>query len=401
MSAPQVGRSARSSASANAATRAFSVTTWRAIGSSATCSIVASRSVSTPRRAAAASHAARRSRVRARLEPALEAAVDHEDLDGRRERNRRDRERAAVEQERVTRPAAHRRELVHHAARHAAGELLGFLARRARASVGSSVEARDRAATSASGDLERRARRQPRSDRHGRRDLGVEADRAPGRGGRAPRARRRRCDPTRGSTSAIAAEPSAAMLDDARERRRSARRARPSVRAPEADAHLAVDRDRQAEARLVVGVIADQVDPSGRPHEPVDGTERSVRKRALRASGRAPVAAVPLAAKSDPRRTRGWTAAELDRPGQGVVGCAARRPQAHGAAAALGPGDARGRARVLRPGRADRRQRRATDRPSRSPGSSAPSATSRSPTSSCSSTPRSCSPPTSACAASR
>src|SRR5204862_337895 len=60
MSAPQVGRSARPSASAKAAARAFSVTTCRAIGSSATCSIVASRSAFTPIRSAAASHAARR-----------------------------------------------------------------------------------------------------------------------------------------------------------------------------------------------------------------------------------------------------------------------------------------------------------------------------------------------------
>src|SRR6476620_7513069 len=53
----------------------------------------------------------------------------------------------------------------------------------------------------------------------------------------------------------------------------------------------------------------------------------------------------------------GRTATELDRPGQGVVGRAARRSQAHGPAAALRTGDARGRARVLRADRADRPER--------------------------------------------
>ena len=54
-------RSPARSVSTNSSTRAFSDTTWRANGSSATWASVASRSVSTPMRAAAASHAARRS----------------------------------------------------------------------------------------------------------------------------------------------------------------------------------------------------------------------------------------------------------------------------------------------------------------------------------------------------
>ena len=69
------------------ATRWFSETTWRAIGSSATCSSgrVAQRRA---RRgaAAAASHAARRSRVRAVLEPPGEAGVDDDDRDRGRDR---------------------------------------------------------------------------------------------------------------------------------------------------------------------------------------------------------------------------------------------------------------------------------------------------------------------------
>ena len=296
------------------ATRAFSVTTWRAIGSSATCSIVASRSVATPMRAAAASHAARRSAYALVFEPALEPAVDHE----------RPRptpgagpasivERAAVEQQRVAGAAAHRRELVHHPARHAARELLDLLRgererRSGRARAPATVAAAIASATAnaalddrpepigtvdviAASKPDRRAAVRREHVEH-RRD-GASPRRSTGARGRAV----------------------GRQLDRRRRGRAERTTTRPSVAGRKPITHVAVDRDRQAEPVLVVGVVADEVDPPGRPH---DRTRSGRARRGAYGNRRARTRAVG--------RRRGGTLATEVRPEEDpwVDGCRTR-----------------------------------------------------------------------------
>ena len=252
------------SASTNASTRAFSDTTWRAIGSSATCSSVASRSAGTPMRSAAAAHARGAARAYA-LSSSRRAmpAVHHEDRDARRERDRLDREAPAVEQQRVAGAPEHGRHLVHHPARHTGTRLLGLLRDDASATPAEMPVAGRRRCAHDGRDLERRARRQARADRHGR----VTAASNPPR-----------CRPGRENPPMPRERAPHARLDRARVRRRrrpGSRRCRrassecahdePVVARPDADDDLAVDRHREAEPVLVVGVVTDQVAPGRAP----------------------------------------------------------------------------------------------------------------------------------------
>ena len=156
-------------------------------------------------------------------------------------------------------------------------------ARRARASPRVERQAaRRRRSDARERDLERRARRESRTDRHRRRDRGVEAD---GRARRARGEQRRddRVDPT----------ARRARSCGARERRREVERTHADVpvgAGAERDEHLAVDRDRQAEAVLVVGVVADQVDAPGARTNVTPPPSRR-RSRSVRASIK--VATVP------------------------------------------------------------------------------------------------------------
>ena len=182
--------------------------------------------------------------------------------------------------------------------------------------------------------------------------VGVEADGFPAATGEHRERRRRRSGPT----AVDAGRDRRAVgrdVDRARERV-GATRARRRC-APEADAYLAVDRDRQAEARLVVGVVADEVDPARSPHE---------RHRARRTQ-RTP--------RVQSNLLRGGTLGRRKRPeeDQWADACRTRSSWPRASWGVLRddrklmvlpllsrPGDARGRARVLRARRADRRQRR-------------------------------------------
>ena len=166
-----------------------------------------------------------------------------------RQCDRVDGDSAAVEQQRVFRLPEHRRHLVHDAARHSGGDVLGFL-RGARELAPSSACPATREGGERERNLERRARRESRSDRHGRGDRGVET----------------------GRRAAAAREGGEHRVDHRSNCRRVGQVDRidddaPVDTRPERDDHVPIDRDGQAQPVLVVGVIADEVDTSGRAHE--------------------------------------------------------------------------------------------------------------------------------------
>ncbi len=143
--------------------------------------------------------------------------------------------------------------------------MLGRLSRE-REVGGPDGELGDRGRGEPDGDLECCTRREPGTDRHARRDLGVEPDRTATEPGEN---REHRGD---GSTPFrfYAGSPYRAVgrdVDRVRERGRA--HEHPAVGARiERDPHVLVDRDREAESGLVVGVIADQIDPARSPNNP-------------------------------------------------------------------------------------------------------------------------------------
>ena len=183
----------------------------------------------TPIRVAAVSHAARRCRVRTQLESPGDAAVDHENPTVLWNGNRADGQCEAVEQECVrrrarvpTRADPSRRTALR------SRQLLRLLRdeREFGGSMGSSATV---AAAIRECDAERRARRQPRADRHRARGRRVEPDTGSA-AARAPRVSRRRSAPTR-ARSPSSPRPSAGRSTVARRVRAERTRTRPSVRA--------------------------------------------------------------------------------------------------------------------------------------------------------------------------
>ena len=242
---------------------AFSLTTCRARGSSRTCSIVASRRLASPSRAAIASHSARRAAYSLPASVRGRPLCTTSDRDARRQRHRRDLERAAVDEEGVAGDAEDRAQLVHQPAGHAGRERPRRRARAAASARPSSsrparVGERDRAR-----DGERRARRQARADGHGRRHGEVVPP-----GTVPPRSTTARTTPATnraqaGSTVAGSVAAVGRELDRGRARRRECTRSgRGAVGVrPTADA-AAVDGHGQDEAAVVVGVVADEVHAS-------------------------------------------------------------------------------------------------------------------------------------------
>ncbi len=169
-----------------------------------------------------------------------------------RQRHDLDREGAAVEPQRRAGAPERRRQLVHEADGHAGGldlDLAGRAGDRPRVAIG--AQRQDQ------GDGEGRARRQPRPQRDGRRDRELDAGDAgaPGRGRDepAPRGLDRRRRPALPLDNPVDVEgpgPNPAVAGGA-----------------DPDQAVAVDRHREAEAVVVVGVVADEVDPARRPHD--------------------------------------------------------------------------------------------------------------------------------------
>ena len=239
-------------ASTNCRTRAFSETTWRAIGSSATCAGAASRSAgnteSRGRRFARGAPVG----VRAGGEPARQAAVHDDDRD--RTRQRRPVTTVAVRQSSSSACSARpNTDAIWSMTPHG------------------TPDARCSASWAASASLAgRRARSPRRAQPRARSRLRTpRSTRVPSRS--APSTR----PPHRSRPPVARARASAATTASTRARR--PRRARREVdrvdddpivgAGAERDEHVAIDRERQAQPVLVVGVVADQVDPARRPHE--------------------------------------------------------------------------------------------------------------------------------------
>ena len=181
----------------------------------------------------------------------------HERVGGKGQRHRAPGEGAAVEEHAGAGHAAGGRELVHEAAVHADVRVLGPLAdpgqleRRDRGRVGSERPGR--------GELEGRRRREARraGERRGQ-DPAEAAGRDAGLGERP-----RRPGDVRGHAAGTRADGVEV------ERRALVRGVAHQLDPPvggrhEGDPDLEVDRRRQDEAQVVVGVLADQVDPAGR-----------------------------------------------------------------------------------------------------------------------------------------
>ena len=104
------------------------------------------------------------------LEHAGDARVHDDDRERRGERKVFDVERAAIEKQRVTGAAVDRRHLVLDPAGHSSCDVFRLLGRE-RKLVGIERLAREVGERERARDFERRARRQPRADRHVRRDI--------------------------------------------------------------------------------------------------------------------------------------------------------------------------------------------------------------------------------------
>ncbi len=201
-------------------------------------------------------------RVRALLEPARHTAVHDDDRDGLGQRDRRDLERATVEQQRVAGLPEDRRHLIHHATRHPARGVLGI------ASDEREVEAvewhpRD-AVAHASVSATANAALDDRPDPTGTSDA-ISASSPIGSA--APRGEHsehgRHHSSPRGETVAGSTCPSAGnstVPSISRERTRT----RPSGRASKRTRDIPVDRHGEAQPVLIVGVVADEVHPAGR-----------------------------------------------------------------------------------------------------------------------------------------
>ena len=262
-SAPAAGRSPARSAPAKRSTRAFSVITWRALERGKIGGREIAERARARRDARRTSLRERRTalgdalRVAAGGEPPMYAGVhDEERRVSACDRHRLRRERAAVDAERRVRLPERARHLVQHAARHADEAVLGAVgehgevARRERLSARLADRARHRHG-------ERRGAREAGAARDVARDREVEA-------GRREPALREREERTRYVVDPVAAP----------HRRRG--RELGGVRVPLGDdAHAAVaptrrrderravDRTREHEPFVVVGVLADQVDAPG------------------------------------------------------------------------------------------------------------------------------------------
>ncbi len=152
---------------------------------------------------------------------------EHGELGGHR--HVLDGERATVEEHGVIGAAVHRRHLVLDAAGNTGGDVLGPL--RGECELGSpEAEAGAIAERERARDLERRARRQPRADRHGRRDRQVDAERLPAEIGEHAHHSRNRASP-HGSGRGRVVGAVGGDVDLRRRSRTNAATTRPSSRA--------------------------------------------------------------------------------------------------------------------------------------------------------------------------
>ena len=311
------GRARRPPAPGPSRARWFSPRRGARGGRSATCPALASRSAATPSSSASRSHARRRA-------PYSVAASVRVRRSARRER-RASRGSAAAGSRATCRgrrrrlPSTRGRgELVHDPAGDARGQLLGVAARGQRTvthspSRPSRRARRDTAPPSAA--LEEGRSRSARRTRAPRRCPGPRGAEL----GEPPDDRRDVAAPRRYDGADIGASVGGQLDGVARLQGEDAHGARPLAR----DDAVAVDRHRQHQPVVVVGVLADQVDP---PRRPVPGTGLRARgvgapRAALRGAGRAhrlasTCSGVQAAGRLVQRRrtVTGSIAPSLDRP---------------------------------------------------------------------------------------